>query len=139
MILLYLSAHVTCFLIPPPLRSTPPPLLPFRWMWAGCSGLFVFGKEIPCLCGGGCPWVFVFFNHILFDLLLPLLPPVCWSVHECARDVSISARAKKSEHCAPFMCAQTCGFHVPALTFSPLMQVLHASGLSASGSLQECK
>lgn len=64
-----------------------PPLLPplpslFRWMWVGCSGLFVFGKEIPCLCGGGCPWVF-FFNHIFFDLLLLLLPRVCWSVLKC--------------------------------------------------------
>lgn len=61
-----------------------------------------------------------FFNHILFDLLLPLLPPVCWSVRDGVRDVSIRAQAqKKSEQCAPFMCAQTCGFHVRALTFSP--------------------
>lgn len=52
MILLYLSAHVTYFFWSPFHPSLS------HWKWAGCSGLFVFGKEIPCLCGAGCPWVF---------------------------------------------------------------------------------
>lgn len=53
----------------------------------------------------------VLFNHIFFDLLLLLLPRVCWSVCECvcSSDKSISL---KNGYYTVFMCAETCGFSV---------------------------
>lgn len=59
--------------------------LPFR-LWSpppsglAAHGLFVFSKEIPCLSGGGCPWVF-FFNHISLIRSSYSWPPVCELVH----------------------------------------------------------
>lgn len=91
---------------PPHLFLSPFHPFTFCWMWVACSGLFVFGKEIPCLCGGGCPWVFVFFNHIFFDLLLPLLPPVCRSVCECGHAVLF---LKKGTLCC--FCVHKRAFH----------------------------
>lgn len=86
MISFYLSADGTCSLIPPPFFFEGPFTLPVP-LDVGCTGFFVFGKEIPCLCGGGCPWVFIC-NHIYFDLLL-LLESV-----QCARrsDKNISLK-----------------------------------------------
>lgn len=86
----------------PPLPTLSVPEIPFhpslfRWKWFGCSGLFVFGKEIPCLCGGGCPGVFIFF---FFPFLLFLFTLICSSHSplQCTRERTHARTPSPSEH-----------------------------------------